>query len=114
MFFFLFQFCSAERGPGGESCGVPSSSSSTRILIKGGTVVNAHHQQLADVYVEDGIIVAVQPNIKVLTNSLLILYPFLFLICLKILLSLCIIRLGTKLLYWMLPESLLCQVKIKS
>ncbi|CAH8362443.1 unnamed protein product [Eruca vesicaria subsp. sativa] len=34
-------------------------------LIKGGTVVNAHHQQLADVYVEDGIIVSVQPNIKV-------------------------------------------------
>lgn len=49
-----------------ESCGVLPSSSSTRILIKGGTVVNAHHQQLADVYVEDGIIVAVQPNIKVL------------------------------------------------
>lgn len=43
------------------SCGV----SSTRILIKGGTVVNAHHQELADVYVENGIIVAVQPNIKV-------------------------------------------------
>ncbi|KAG5376965.1 hypothetical protein IGI04_041561, partial [Brassica rapa subsp. trilocularis] len=60
------QFCSAERGSGVESCGIPSySSSSTRILIKGGTVVNAHHQQLADVYVEDGIIVAVQPNIKV-------------------------------------------------
>jgi dihydropyrimidinase len=34
-------------------------------LIKGGTVVNAHHQELADVYVENGIIVAVQPNIKV-------------------------------------------------
>ncbi|XP_013606352.1 PREDICTED: dihydropyrimidinase [Brassica oleracea var. oleracea] len=60
------QFCSAERGYGEESCRDPSSSSSsTRILIKGGTVVNAHHQQLADVYVEDGIIVAVQPNIKV-------------------------------------------------
>lgn len=112
---FLLQFCSAERGSGVESCGIPSySSSSTRILIKGGTVVNAHHQQLADVYVEDGIIVAVQPNIKVLTNSLLILYPFLFLICLKILLSLCIIRLGTKLLYSMLLGSLLCQVKINS
>jgi hypothetical protein len=35
-------------------------------LIKGGTVVNAHHQHLADVYVENGIIVAVQPNIMVL------------------------------------------------
>lgn len=29
-------------------------------------MVNAHHQQIADVYVEDGIVVAVQPNINVL------------------------------------------------
>lgn len=57
----FLQFCSAETDYGVGSCAV----SSTRILIKGGTVVNAHHQQLADVYVEDGIIVAVQPNIKV-------------------------------------------------
>lgn len=35
------------------------------MLIKGGTVVNAHHKEVADVYIEDGIIVAVQPNIKV-------------------------------------------------
>lgn len=27
--------------------------------------MNAHHQEVADVYVEDGIIVAVKPNIKV-------------------------------------------------
>jgi dihydroorotase-like cyclic amidohydrolase len=27
--------------------------------------VNAHKQEVADVYVEDGIIVAVKPNIKV-------------------------------------------------
>lgn len=39
-------------------------------MIKGGTVVNAHHQEIADVYVEDGIIAAVKPNIKVY-NSLL-------------------------------------------
>ncbi|KAF9594009.1 hypothetical protein IFM89_026721 [Coptis chinensis] len=39
--------------------------SSSKLLIKGGTVVNAHHQELADVYVENGIIVTVQPNIKV-------------------------------------------------
>ncbi|KAH0987723.1 hypothetical protein GBA52_014900 [Prunus armeniaca] len=42
-----------------------SSSSSTKLLIKGGTVVNAHEMEVADVYVEDGIIVAVRPNIKV-------------------------------------------------
>ena len=40
--------------------------SASKLLIKGGTVVNAHHQEIADVYVEDGIIVAVKPNIKVI------------------------------------------------
>uniref|UniRef100_A0A5B6YN83 dihydropyrimidinase n=1 Tax=Davidia involucrata TaxID=16924 RepID=A0A5B6YN83_DAVIN len=58
------QFCEAGIGYGDSECGVPSSSSS-KILIKGGTVVNAHHQEIADVYVHDGIIVAVKPNIKV-------------------------------------------------
>lgn len=38
---------------------------SNKILIKGGTVVNAFSQELADVYVEDGLIVAVKPNIMV-------------------------------------------------
>ncbi|XP_040865817.1 dihydropyrimidinase isoform X1 [Glycine max] len=38
---------------------------SSKLLIKGGTVVNAHHQQVADVYVEDGIIVAINPTITV-------------------------------------------------
>ncbi|XP_042508304.1 dihydropyrimidinase-like [Macadamia integrifolia] len=52
------QFCAY----GESEC---ESSSSTKLLIKGGTVVNAHHQEVADVYVEDGIIVSVQPNIKV-------------------------------------------------
>ncbi|PIA60129.1 hypothetical protein AQUCO_00400788v1 [Aquilegia coerulea] len=42
-----------------------SSSSSSKLLIKGGIVVNAHHQLVADVYIENGIIVSVQPNIKV-------------------------------------------------
>ncbi|VFR02954.1 unnamed protein product [Cuscuta campestris] len=58
------QFCdSGISGSGyGESvCGV----SSSKILIKGGTVVNAHHQEVADVYLEDGIIVDVEPQIKV-------------------------------------------------
>ncbi|KAK8950411.1 hypothetical protein KSP40_PGU009878 [Platanthera guangdongensis] len=41
------------------------SSSSGRILIKQGTVVNAHHMEVADVYIEDGIIVSVRPNIVV-------------------------------------------------
>ncbi|XP_029130961.1 dihydropyrimidinase isoform X1 [Cajanus cajan] len=48
------QFCEA-------GTGIPSS----KLLIKGGTVVNAHHQQVADVYVEDGIIVAISPTITV-------------------------------------------------
>ncbi|RDY08648.1 Dihydropyrimidinase, partial [Mucuna pruriens] len=38
---------------------------SSKLLIKGGTVVNAHNQLIADVYVEDGIIVAVNPNLRV-------------------------------------------------
>lgn len=44
------------------------SSVSSKILIKGGTVVNAHHKEVADVYIEDGTIVAVQPNIKVIVE----------------------------------------------
>lgn len=56
------QFC--EAGIGYTECGA-SPYSPSKILIKGGTVVNAHHQEIADVYVEDGIIVAVKPNIKV-------------------------------------------------
>lgn len=31
--------------------------------------MNAHHQEAADVYVEDGIIVAVKPNLMVSTFS---------------------------------------------
>lgn len=59
-------FCDAGSEYGGPQCGIQStSSSSSKILIKGGTVVNAHHQEIADVYVEDGIVVAVQPNVKV-------------------------------------------------
>lgn len=53
-------------------------SSSSKILIKGGTVVNAHHQQIADVYVEDGIVVAVQPNINVLFSNLSSIYIYLY------------------------------------
>lgn len=60
------QFCEAGIEYGQTGCQVSSSPSSSRkILIKGGTVVNAHHQEVADVYVEDGIIIAVQRNIKV-------------------------------------------------
>lgn len=39
---------------------------SSKILIKGGTVVNNDHQEVVDVYVEDGVIVSVRPNIKIL------------------------------------------------
>lgn len=57
------QFCETGVGYGESACGV--SEGSSKILIKGGTVVNAHHQEVADVYVDDGKIVAVKPNIKV-------------------------------------------------
>ncbi|KAH8520001.1 hypothetical protein H0E87_001452 [Populus deltoides] len=57
------QFC--EAGIGYDEVGYGISSSSTKLLIKGGTVVNAHHQEIADVYVKDGIIVAVKPNLRV-------------------------------------------------
>ncbi|XP_002530842.4 dihydropyrimidinase [Ricinus communis] len=60
------QFCEVGSGYGETGCGIQSSSSSSsKILIKGGTVVNAHSQEVADVYVEDGVIVAVKPNLKV-------------------------------------------------
>ncbi|KAI3450046.1 hypothetical protein Pfo_006711 [Paulownia fortunei] len=58
------QFCDAGIVYGESTCGAASASPS-KILIKGGTVVNAHHQEVADVYVEDGIIAAVQNNIMV-------------------------------------------------
>ncbi|XP_027331029.1 dihydropyrimidinase [Abrus precatorius] len=57
------QFCDAGVGFGETACGAGISSS--KLLIKGGTVVNAHHQHVADVYVEDGVIVALNPDIKV-------------------------------------------------
>ncbi|KAJ4971188.1 hypothetical protein NE237_004287 [Protea cynaroides] len=64
--FAIFPFSGSQQVPefcayGESECG----SSSSKLLIKGGTVVNAHHQEVADVYVEDGIIVSVQPNINV-------------------------------------------------
>lgn len=67
----MFQFCDAGIGYGESACGVSSSTSPSKILIKSGTVVNAHGEEKADVYVENGIIIAVKPNIKVLFFSLL-------------------------------------------
>ena len=66
----MFQFCNGGIEYGESSCGV--SSSSSKILIKGGTVVNAHREEVVDVYVKDGIIVAMKPNIKVGVNALLV------------------------------------------
>ncbi|GAB2218430.1 hypothetical protein Droror1_Dr00001653 [Drosera rotundifolia] len=63
LIFATAQVCDAGIGYGESGCGTASSSS--KILIAGGTVVNAFHQEVADVYVEDGIIVAVRPYIKV-------------------------------------------------
>ncbi|KAG4953076.1 hypothetical protein JHK87_038670 [Glycine soja] len=48
-----------------QFCDAGTEIPSSKLLIKGGTVVNAQHHQIADVYVEDGIIVAVNPNIRV-------------------------------------------------
>jgi dihydropyrimidinase len=31
-------------------------------------VVNAHHKEVADVYIEDGVVLSVRPNIKVSDN----------------------------------------------
>ena len=64
VYFSIFQFCHAGIGYGESVCGAASSVSS-KLLIKGGTVVNAHHKEVADVYVEDGVIVAVKPKINV-------------------------------------------------
>lgn len=63
--FDLSQFCDATNIYGDSGCDIMSSIP-LKILIKGGTVVNAHHKEVADVYIEDGTIVAVQPNIKVI------------------------------------------------
>ncbi|KAJ3669187.1 hypothetical protein LUZ60_011137 [Juncus effusus] len=58
------EFCAVDSDSDSDS-DCESSSPSTKILIKGGTVVNAHHKEIADVYIEDGIIVSVKPNIEV-------------------------------------------------
>ncbi|PKA46332.1 dihydropyrimidinase [Apostasia shenzhenica] len=60
----LAPFCSSESYAMQGFC-PEIASSSGKILIKGGTVVNAHHKELADVYIEDGVIVSVRPNIRV-------------------------------------------------
>ncbi|KAL5985800.1 hypothetical protein ACLOJK_027787 [Asimina triloba] len=44
------------------SCGLPASLL-PKILIKGRMIVNAHHQELVNVYIEDGIIVSFRRNI---------------------------------------------------
>ncbi|KAK7276649.1 hypothetical protein RIF29_17793 [Crotalaria pallida] len=61
------QFCDAGIGYGEENsrCGTGIGSSNSKLLIKDGTVVNANHKHLAHVYVEDGIILAVDPHITV-------------------------------------------------
>uniref|UniRef100_A0A453FRH9 dihydropyrimidinase n=3 Tax=Aegilops tauschii subsp. strangulata TaxID=200361 RepID=A0A453FRH9_AEGTS len=59
------KFCAAAGGGGGGAGGCGGGGDGTRILIKGGTVVNAHRAEEADVYIEDGVVVAVRPNIPV-------------------------------------------------
>ncbi|VAH65114.1 unnamed protein product [Triticum turgidum subsp. durum] len=59
------EFCAAAGGGGGGAGGCGGGGDGTRILIKGGTMVNAHRAEEADVYIEDGVVVAVRPNIPV-------------------------------------------------
>ncbi|XP_051134548.1 dihydropyrimidinase [Andrographis paniculata] len=58
------QFCDAGVGFDNFGCGA-SSSYPAKILIKGGTVVNAHHQEVTDVYIENGLILAVTKDLVV-------------------------------------------------
>lgn len=46
----------------GSEC---AATTGNKLLIKGGVVVNADRQQEADVYVENGIIIRVEPNLEV-------------------------------------------------
>lgn len=62
---FALQICTVESQ--GLEC---NSQQSRNLLIQGGTVVNADFQQQADVYIEDGIIKIVAPNLKVSRISL--------------------------------------------
>jgi len=52
-----------------QFCDAGTEFPSSKLLVKGGTVVNAHQQQIADVYVEDGVIVAVNPDIRVFDET---------------------------------------------
>eukprot|EP00850_Spirogloea_muscicola_P012179 SM000078S22038 [mRNA] locus=s78:161994:165564:+ [translate_table: standard] len=56
-------FCSGA-GPAVQEV-LASPTAASRLLIRGGTVVNAHGQLEADVYVEDGVISAVGPGLQV-------------------------------------------------
>ncbi|KAL3718553.1 hypothetical protein ACJRO7_003647 [Eucalyptus globulus] len=67
------QYCDAGNGFGEPRRGVSSEGSPPKILIKGGTVANAHGAEVADVYVEDGIIVAVEPHIEQVGDDVTIL-----------------------------------------
>lgn len=55
----LLQVCTV--GSEGLEC----TERTSKLLIQGGTVVNADYQQQADVYIEDGVIKLVAPNLKV-------------------------------------------------
>jgi dihydroorotase-like cyclic amidohydrolase len=48
-----------------ENEGLECTQQTSKLLIQGGTVVNADYQQQADVYIEDGVIKLVAPNLKV-------------------------------------------------
>ncbi|XP_006595545.1 dihydropyrimidinase-like isoform X1 [Glycine max] len=61
----IFIIITSSLSQSSQFCDAGTEIPSSKLLIKGGTVVNAQHHQIADVYVEDGIIVAVNPNIMV-------------------------------------------------
>ncbi|KAJ8461176.1 hypothetical protein OPV22_034102 [Ensete ventricosum] len=65
--FFVSVSCSTSELQGFCTVGYESDCdlSSEKILIKRGTVMNAHRKEVAEVYIEVGIVVSVRPNIKV-------------------------------------------------
>lgn len=62
------QFCRADGYANGCGADFTGGGLLPKILVKGGTVVNAHHMDIADVYIQDGLILAIKPNIIVSTN----------------------------------------------
>lgn len=75
------QFCRADGYANGCGADFTGGGLLPKILVKGGTVVNAHHMDIADVYIQDGLILAIKPNIIVSTNNSYLNNSFFSVIC---------------------------------